>query len=90
MIADYRLIMSLPVQGYAHRQVEVMAGCSHRAIARARGMLAAEQLTPPASNAPCDPEATELHLSHKHPWASDPSLSPHFSIRVWPPTPRRD
>jgi len=34
-MADYRLILSLIVQGYSYRQIEAMASCSHRAIAKA-------------------------------------------------------
>ena len=33
-MTDYRFVMGLLVQGYAYRQIEAMAGCSHRAIAR--------------------------------------------------------
>lgn len=49
-MADYRLIMVLLVQQRPYRQIEVMAGCSHRAIARARrvvesaGLSAVEQI----------------------------------------------
>ncbi|MGB3013647.1 MAG: IS21 family transposase, partial [Candidatus Nanopelagicales bacterium] len=44
-MADYRLIMTLLLQQRAYRQIEVMAGCSHRAIARARRVLDAERLS---------------------------------------------
>ena len=44
-MADYRLIMTLLVQQYPYRQIEVMAGCSHRAIARAGRVLEAEQVS---------------------------------------------
>lgn len=44
-MADYRLIMSLLVQQHPYRQIEVMASCSHRAIARARRVLDEEHLT---------------------------------------------
>jgi transposase len=44
-MTDYRYVMGLLVQGFAYRQVEAMAGCSHRAIARARRVLDEEQLT---------------------------------------------
>ncbi len=44
-MADYRLIMTLLVQQRPYRQIEVMAGCSHRAIARARRVLDAEGLS---------------------------------------------
>ena len=44
-MADYRLIMTLLVQERAYRQIEVMAGCSHRAIAKARRVLEAEGLS---------------------------------------------
>ena len=44
-MADYRLIMTLLVQQRPYRQIEVMAGCSHRAIARARRVLEAERLS---------------------------------------------
>src|SRR5690625_3976381 len=44
-MADYRLIMTLLVQKYSYRQIEVMAKCSHRAIARARSVLDAEELS---------------------------------------------
>ena len=47
-LADYRLIMTLLVQQRPYRQIEVMAGCSHRAIARARRVLEAERLSTPA------------------------------------------
>ena len=48
-MADYRLIMTLLVQQRPYRQIEVMAGCSHRAIARARRVLEAERLSTAAS-----------------------------------------
>lgn len=35
-MADYRLILSLLVQDYSYREIEAMAHCSHRAIAKAR------------------------------------------------------
>ena len=38
-MTDYRFVMGLLLQGYAYRQIEAMAGCSHRAIARARRVL---------------------------------------------------
>ena len=44
-MTDYRLVMGLLVQGYAYRQIEAMAGCSHRAIARARRVLDEEGFT---------------------------------------------
>jgi transposase len=44
-MTDYRFVMSLLVQGYAYRQIEAMAGCSHRAIAKARRVLDEERLT---------------------------------------------
>ena len=47
-MADYRLIMLLLVQQRSYRQIEVMAGCSHRAIARARRVLDEREITTPA------------------------------------------
>lgn len=44
-MTDYRLVLGLLVQGYAYRQIEAMAGCSHRAIARARRVLDEEGFT---------------------------------------------
>lgn len=44
-MTDYRYVMGLLVQGLAYRQIESMAGCSHRAIARARRVLDDEMLT---------------------------------------------
>lgn len=44
-MADYRLIMSLLVQQRSYRQIEAMAGCSHRAIARARSVLTEYEIT---------------------------------------------
>jgi Integrase core domain len=44
LMTDYRYVMGLLVQGLAYRQIEAMAGCSHRAIARARRVLDDEQL----------------------------------------------
>lgn len=44
-MTDYRNVMDLLVQGYAYRQIEAMAGCSHRAIAKARRVLDGEGLT---------------------------------------------
>lgn len=44
-MTDYRFVMGLLVQGYAYRQIEAMAGCSHRAIARARRVLGEEGFT---------------------------------------------
>lgn len=37
--------MGLLLQGYAYRQIEAMAGCSHRAIARARQVFDKEGFT---------------------------------------------
>ncbi|AZT98815.1 IS21 family transposase [Brevibacterium aurantiacum] len=44
-MADYRLILSLIVQGYSYRQIEAMASCSHRAIAKAHTIVKNESLT---------------------------------------------
>lgn len=44
-MTDYRFVLGLLVQGYAYRQIEAMAGCSHRAIARARRVLDEEAFT---------------------------------------------
>ena len=44
-MADYRHIMSLLVRGYSYREIEALAGCSHRTIAKARQVLEAEVLT---------------------------------------------
>lgn len=44
-MTDYRFVMGLLVQGYAYRQIEAMAGCSHRAIAKARRVLDEEGWT---------------------------------------------
>lgn len=44
-MADYRHIMSLLVRGYSYREVQALAGCSHRTIAKARQVLDAESLT---------------------------------------------
>lgn len=44
-MTDYRFVLGLLVQGYAYRQIEAMAGCSHRAIARARRVLDGEGWT---------------------------------------------
>ena len=44
-MTDYRFVMGLLLQGYAYRQIEAMAGCSHRAIARARRVLDEEGFT---------------------------------------------
>lgn len=44
-MTDYRYVMGLLLQGFAYRQIEAMAGCSHRAIARARRVLDDEGLT---------------------------------------------
>lgn len=44
-MADYRLILSLIVQGYSYRQIEAMASCSHRAIAKAHTIAKAQSLT---------------------------------------------
>lgn len=44
-MTDYRFVMGLLVQGYAYRQIEAMAGCSHRAIARARRVVDEEGFT---------------------------------------------
>lgn len=47
---DYRLVKSVLVQEYSYRQVEVMASCSHRSIAKAckameqRGLSKLEQV----------------------------------------------
>jgi cobalamin-dependent methionine synthase I len=44
-MTDYRYVMGLLVSGLAYRQIEAMAGCSHRAIARARRVLDDEELS---------------------------------------------
>ena len=44
-MADYRLILSLIVQGYSYRQIEAMARCSHRAIAKAHSVVKDQSLT---------------------------------------------
>lgn len=44
-MTDYRFVMGLLVQGYAYRHIEAMAGCSHRAIAKARRVLDEEGWT---------------------------------------------
>ncbi|MEV8136802.1 IS21 family transposase [Microbacterium aurantiacum] len=44
-MTDYRFVLGLLVQGYAYRQIEAMAGCSHRAIARARRVVDEEGWT---------------------------------------------
>lgn len=44
-MADYRLVMSLLVQGYPYRQIEAMAACSHRTIAKARKVLSDHSLS---------------------------------------------
>ena len=44
-MADYRHIMSLLVRGYSYREVQALAGCSHRTIAKARQVVDAEALT---------------------------------------------
>lgn len=44
-MADYRLVMSLLVQGYSYREIEAMAGCSHRTIAKARKVVEERALT---------------------------------------------
>lgn len=44
-MTDYRVVLSLLVQDYAYRQIEAIAGCSHRAIAKARRVLDGEGLT---------------------------------------------
>jgi hypothetical protein len=45
VMADYRRIMSLLLRGYSYREVEALAGCSHRTIAKARQVLDAEGVT---------------------------------------------
>lgn len=44
-MTDYRLVMSLLLQGRSYRQIEAIAGCSHRTIARARKVIDDHQLT---------------------------------------------
>lgn len=44
-MADYRLIMTLLLQQRPYRQIEVLASCSHRAIARTKRVLDAEHIT---------------------------------------------
>ncbi|MDO2378385.1 IS21 family transposase [Rhodococcus electrodiphilus] len=49
-MTDYRLVMSLLLQGRSYREIETIAGCSHRAIAKAkkvcdeRGLVTEDQL----------------------------------------------
>ena len=35
-MTDYRLVMSLLLQNRSYRDIEVIAGCSHRTIAKAK------------------------------------------------------
>ena len=42
-MTDYRYVMGLLVQGLAYGQIEAMAGCLHRAIARATRCAAGPQ-----------------------------------------------
>ena len=44
-MADYRHVMTLLLQGYPYRQIEAMAACSHRSIAKARRVLEQEALS---------------------------------------------
>ncbi|MCS4592693.1 hypothetical protein KTJ89_06815 [Brevibacterium sediminis] len=44
-MADYRLILSLIVQGHSYRQIEAMAHCSHRAIAKAHTIAKDQSMT---------------------------------------------
>lgn len=44
-MTDYRHVMALLLQGHPYRQIEIMAGCSHRTIAKARRVLDDEQLS---------------------------------------------
>jgi transposase len=44
-MADYRQVMALLLQGRPYRQIESMAGCSHRTIAKARRVLEEEALS---------------------------------------------
>ena len=44
-MTDYRLIMTLLIQQRPYRQIEVLASCSHRAIARAKRALDEEHIT---------------------------------------------
>lgn len=46
-MADYRQVMTLLLQGYPYRQIESMAGCSHRTIAKAARVLEEEVLSTP-------------------------------------------
>lgn len=46
-MADYRQVMTLLLQGYPYRQIESMAGCSHRTIAKAARVLDEEVLSTP-------------------------------------------
>ena len=44
-MADYRLILSLLAQDYSYREIEAMAHCSHRAIAKARSVADTRRLS---------------------------------------------
>ena len=44
-MADYRFIMRLLLEQHPYRMIEARAGCSHRAIARARRVIDSEQFT---------------------------------------------
>lgn len=44
-MTDYRLLFTLLLQDYSYRQIAMMAGCSNRAITRARKILDQEKLT---------------------------------------------
>ena len=46
-MADYRQVMTLLLQGHPYRQIESMAGCSHRTIAKAARVLEREVLSTP-------------------------------------------
>jgi uncharacterized protein YerC len=49
-VTDYRLVMSLLLQNKSYRDIEAIAGCSHRTIAKAKkvchdqGLSAATQI----------------------------------------------
>ena len=44
-MTDYRLVMSQLLQGRSYREIEAIAGCSHRTIAKAKKICGERELT---------------------------------------------
>ena len=67
-MTDYRLVMSLLLQDRSYRDIEAIAGCSHRTIAKAKkvchehGVTATSRQLATGRYSPTDDEASTTGL----------------------------